>query len=102
VRDYPWLNDTFYANCRDSLFIDLAIYGMEQRRDRNDHALLEAKLLELGGMKTLISHNYYSEEDFWKIFNRPNYQHIKAMTDPRNRFRDLYSKTCRAAQGLPG
>ena len=27
---------------------------------------------------------------------------VSAVTDPRNVFRDLYAKTCRAAMGLPG
>jgi FAD/FMN-containing dehydrogenase len=100
VRDYPWLSEQFYARQPDRLFLDLAIYGMKQTAGRNVHAMMEQKLLELGGIKTLISHNYYSEEDFWKTFNRGNYDRIKALTDPNNLFRDLYTKTCRAARGL--
>lgn len=53
-------------------------------------------------MKTLISHNYYSRDEFWSIWNKGNYDRVKQQTDPRNLFRDLYSKTCRAAMGLPG
>ena len=60
---------------------------------------IEEKLFELGGMKTLISHNYYAEDEFWRTWNRPNYQRAKAVADPNNVFRDLYTKTCRAAQG---
>ena len=30
VRDYEWLDDSFYAGMQDELFLDLAIYGMEQ------------------------------------------------------------------------
>jgi len=62
---------------------------------------MEDKLQEIGGLKTLISHNYYSEEDFWKTWNKDNYDKAKARTDPGNIFRDLYSKTCKAAMGLP-
>jgi hypothetical protein len=51
-------------------------------------------------VKTLISYNYYSEEDFWRVFNRENFSAVKARTDPRNIFRDLYQKTCRAMMGL--
>jgi FAD/FMN-containing dehydrogenase len=75
---------------------------MKQRPGKNEHQLIEQKLLELGGIKTLISLNYYSEEDFWKTWNKANYQAVKARTDPNNIFRDLYSKTCRAARGLSG
>jgi FAD/FMN-containing dehydrogenase len=100
VHDYEWLNPRFYAEMEDQLFLDLAIYGMKQRGDRNYHKLMEDKLLELGGVKTLISHNYYSEEDFWKTWNKDNYEAVKAITDPQNKLRHLYAKTCKAAMGL--
>ena len=99
VRDYPWLADSFWADLHDSLFLDLAIYGMRQHGERNVHRLIEEKLRELGGIKTLIAHNYYGEDEFWSIWNKRNYDAVKAITDPHNRFRDLYTKTCRAAMG---
>jgi FAD/FMN-containing dehydrogenase len=102
VHDYEWLDESFYAGMRDELFLDLAIYGMEQPAGKNIHRMIEEKLRELGGVKTLISHNYYSKEEFWSIWNKRNYDRVKAITDPQNVFRDLYSKTCRAAMGLPG
>jgi FAD/FMN-containing dehydrogenase len=102
VHDYEWLDDSFYANMKDELFLDLAIYGMEQPEGKNIHRMIEEKLRELGGVKTLISHNYYSKDEFWSIWNKRNYDEVKAITDPKNVFRDLYSKTCRAAMGLPG
>ena len=100
VRDYEWLDDSFYAGLKDELFIDLAIYGMEQPGDTNYHKLMEDKLRELGGMKTLISHNYYTRDEFWSTWNKRNYDTVKAITDPDNVFRDLYTKTCKAAMGI--
>jgi FAD/FMN-containing dehydrogenase len=102
VHDYEWLDESFYANMQDELFLDLAIYGCEQPEGKNIHRMIEEKLRELGGVKTLISHNYYSRDEFWSIWNKRNYDAVKAITDPRNVFRDLYTKTCRAAMGLPG
>ncbi|HEY4178519.1 MAG TPA: FAD-binding oxidoreductase [Kofleriaceae bacterium] len=99
VHDYEWLNKRFYANMKDGLLLDLAIYGLKQTGERNVHKLVEAKLREIGGMKTLISHNYYSPEEFWLMWNRPNYDAVKAITDPDNLFRDIYTKTCRVAMG---
>jgi FAD/FMN-containing dehydrogenase len=99
VRDYEWLVPEFYRDMRDELFLDIAIYGMRQPPGVNVHALIEDKLRELGGVKTLISHNYYSPETFWSIWNKPNYDAVKAITDPDNKLRDLYTKTCRAAMG---
>jgi FAD/FMN-containing dehydrogenase len=99
VRDYEWLDDAFYRTMTDPLFLDLAIYGMRQRGTTNYHRLMEQKLRELGGIKTLIAHNYYGEDEFWSIWNKRNYDAVKAITDPDNRFRDLYTKTCKAAMG---
>lgn len=100
VHDYEWLNDRFWSKLSDKLMIDIAIYGMKQRGQTNYYRLMEEKLQELGGLKTLISYNYYPEEEFWTIFNRKNYDTVKAITDPDNIFRNLYEKTCRAAMGL--
>jgi FAD/FMN-containing dehydrogenase len=99
VRDYEWLHPSFYAGLDDALFIDLAIYGMKQRDDRNYYKLIEDELQQVNGLKTLISHNYYDEDVFWSIWNRDNHLAVKKITDPNNIFRDLYQKTCRAAQG---
>ena len=89
-----------FAGVEDELFIDLAIYGMKQPPGRNIYQELEEALPRFNGIKTLISHNYYAPDAFWRIWNRDNYAAVKAVTDPYNVFRDLYSKTCRAPQGL--
>jgi hypothetical protein len=94
------MSDELRARTKDELFVDLAIYGLRQSGRVNYHALLEKKLLEIGGVKALISHNYYSERDFWRVWNKPNYDRVKAITDPENVLRDLYTKTCRAARGV--
>ncbi len=99
VHDYEWLADDFWKGMDDELMIDIAIYGMKQRGDTNYYRLMEEKLIELGGIKTLISYNYYTKDEFWRIFNRENFEKVKAITDPDNILRDLYQKTCRAAMG---
>jgi FAD/FMN-containing dehydrogenase len=100
VHDYEWLADSFYKGLADEWFVDLAIYGMKPQTDKPYHQLMEAKLRELGGVKTLISHNYYTPEEFWRTWNKRNYDAAKAVLDPDNLFRDLYTKTCKAAMGV--
>jgi FAD/FMN-containing dehydrogenase len=100
VRDYEWIAAGYFDGLADELFLDLAIYGMKQRGGRNYYKEIEDKLRDVRGIKTLISYNYYDEDVFWSIWNRPNYQAVKSVTDPHNIFRDLYVKTCRAAHGL--
>jgi FAD/FMN-containing dehydrogenase len=99
VRDYEWIAPEFWARIDDGMFLDLAIYGMRQRGDTNYHRLMEEKLRDIGGIKTLIAHNYYPEDEFWTIWNKRGYDAVKARTDPRNLFRDLYTKMCKAAMG---
>jgi FAD/FMN-containing dehydrogenase len=98
VRNYEWLSEEFVEKTHDELFLDLAIYGM--RRNNNYYRIIEEELMKIGGIKTLISNNYYSESEFWKIWNKDNYYKVKNKTDPNNIFRDLYTKTCRASRGL--
>jgi FAD/FMN-containing dehydrogenase len=101
VADYPWLSGSFWSALGDErLFLDLAVYGMRQRGPSNQHRLVEQELQRIGGVKTLISHNYYEPEEFWAIWNKDSYDRVKARTDPNNLLRDLYTRTCRAAMGL--
>lgn len=100
VRDYPWIDKRVFGDLPDPLFLDLAIYGLRQPAGRNLYAEIEGALQRFRGIKTLIAYNYYDEETFWSIFDRDAYHRVKRRTDPKNLFRDLYTKTCRAAQGL--
>ncbi len=100
VRDYEWLATDFLSQKKDKLFLDLAIYGMKKKGDKNYYKIIEDELMNIGGIKTLISSNYYSESDFWKTWNKENYYQVKHQTDPNNIFRDLYTKTCKTMMGL--
>jgi FAD/FMN-containing dehydrogenase len=100
VRRYEWVSEDFLRDVDDDLFLDIAIYGMRRENPEHYHRKLEHKLAELGAIKTLISTNLYTEEEFWNIWNKPNYDQVKQRTDPDNIFRNLYDKTCRAARGL--
>ena len=99
VHDYEWLADAFWSALNDDMFYDIAIYGMRQHGPRNAHRMVEEKLRELGGIKTLIAHNYYPEAEFWSIWNKPNYDAVKRIVDPKNLLRDLYTKTCKTIMG---
>lgn len=102
VRDYEWLSPQFWAGVEDELFLDLAFYGLDQPQGRNYYRMFEEALSRVNGVKTLISHNYYERDEFWRIWNEPNYRQVKRLTDPDNIFRDLYAKTCLATRGVEG
>jgi FAD/FMN-containing dehydrogenase len=92
-RPYPWIHDDHAAKMGSDLFIDCAVYGKRNDTPGVDYSqMLEEKTFELGGVKTLISQNHYTPERFWEVYNRKNYAAVKARTDPKNLFRDLYQK----------
>jgi len=93
-RPYPWVSPAQQAKFGDDLyFIDCAVYGKRNDDPRiNYYKALEDETFELGGIKTLISENYYDEQRFWEIYDRDAWQAVKQRTDPHNLFRDLYKK----------
>jgi len=96
---YEWISDGFLERIEDDLFLDIAIYGMRRKDPEYYYRILDKKLFDIGAVKTLISTNTYSEEEFWKIWNKKNYELVKRENDPDNIFRDLYEKMCLAAKG---
>jgi FAD/FMN-containing dehydrogenase len=54
--------------------------------------LIERKLIELGGIKSLYSDSYFTPDEFWSLYNRPAYEKLKAKYDPNGRLSDLYRK----------
>jgi FAD/FMN-containing dehydrogenase len=54
--------------------------------------LIEAKVSELDGHKSLYSDAYYSAEEFDELYGGEAYKTLKKTYDPDSRFLDLYSK----------
>jgi FAD/FMN-containing dehydrogenase len=53
---------------------------------------IEAQVRSLGGLKSLYSDAYFTDDEFWSIYNRPAYEALKAAYDPERRLPDLYAK----------
>ena len=54
--------------------------------------LIERKLAELGGIKSLYSDSYFTPEEFSAIYNKQAYDKLKIKYDPKGRLSDLYRK----------
>lgn len=54
--------------------------------------LIERKVAELGGQKSLYSTAFYSREEFWRRYNGEAYRRLKEAYDPGGRLLDLYDK----------
>lgn len=77
----------------DEMFVDCAIYGKRNSHPEIDYSeILEKKTFEFGGIKTLISRNHYTKDQFWKIYHQENHDKAKTRLDPKGVFPKLYDK----------
>ncbi|MFI4952681.1 MAG: FAD-binding oxidoreductase [Burkholderiales bacterium] len=86
---YPLAPGTMYVNFG---FWDV-VATHESRPAGFCNRLIEHKVRELGGIKSLYSDSYFSEDEFWAIYNRPAYAALKERYDPAGTLGDLYAKT---------
>ena len=54
--------------------------------------LIERKVAELGGIKSLYSDSYYEPDEFWACYDKAGYDALKRKYDPQGRLGDLYTK----------
>ncbi len=90
---YPLAPGTVYVNFG---FWDV----VEERTPRPPgyrNRMLERKVAEMGGIKSLYSDSFYSEDEFWATYDRSAYAALKARYDPAGVLPDLYAKCVRAA-----
>ncbi|MFL0278284.1 FAD-binding oxidoreductase [Mycobacterium sp. SMC-19] len=57
--------------------------------------LIEAKVSELNGHKSLYSDSYYTAAEFDELYGGETYRRIKKIYDPDSRLLDLYAKAVR-------
>ncbi len=86
---YPLDPDTLYVNFG---FWDV-IRTREDYPEGHFNRLVERKVSELGGLKSLYSSSYYGRDEFWAQFDRDAYERLKDRYDPDRRLKDLYDKT---------
>ena len=91
---YPWVSDEHQARMNhDTFMIDAAVYGRPNSDPRFDWSeRIEKKVMELGGVKTLISRNHYTEDEFWQIYSKPRISAMKKRLDPQGVFPELYAR----------
>lgn len=90
-RVYPWINPAHAAKNNETFYIDCAVYGKPNNDEKIDYSeLMENKVFELNGIKTLISRNHYSQQRFEEIYNLPAYTAVKQKTDPLNLLGTVY------------
>jgi len=94
--DDPQAKFPLYAVDPRALYVNFGFWDVVQDRVRREpghyNRKIERKVAELGGVKSLYSDSYYPEEEFWRLYNKPAYDALKARYDPQAKFRNLYEK----------
>ena len=85
---FPMKKDTLYINFG---FWD-GIQSQQAYPTGHFNRLIEEKVAELGGIKSLYSESFYPRDEFSEIFGGDEYQALKAKYDPDNKLKDLYQK----------
>jgi len=80
----------------DTLYVNFGFWDVVRRRKafENGHhnRLVERKVEELGGIKSLYSDSYFDREIFQRTYGGMEYEALKRKYDPKGRFPDLYEK----------
>jgi len=57
---------------------------------------IEKKAKDLGAQKLLYSSSYYTEKEFWEIYDKKTYDKLKRKYDSKNKLRSWYNKVVRS------
>jgi len=106
VKVYPiWLLPGFLSDKHDNLspgylkselIIDVGVWG--KVKGDYSHLIqlnreLEKELYKYKGRKVLYAHQYYTREEFWKIYNKKWYETLRKKYFAGEVFPDVYEKT---------
>ncbi|MBU0653266.1 MAG: FAD-binding oxidoreductase [Proteobacteria bacterium] len=89
-------NWTLYAIEPGALYLNFGFWGSV--RTSSDKAAghfnrrIESIVNWLGGRKSLYSTSFFTEDEFWRIYNGEDYRKLKSKFDPQGAFRNLYQK----------
>jgi hypothetical protein len=91
-------------NIKDDILLDVGIWDMGPK---DSHAFIrlnrdfEQKVTELGGMKCLYAHAYYTEQEFWNIYNKRKYMELRKKYHAES-LPSVYDKVKVDLQGVAG
>jgi FAD/FMN-containing dehydrogenase len=80
----------------DEWYVNFGFWDVKRTRDRHPpghfNKLIERKVAELGGIKSLYSDSFFAPEDFAARYGGAEYARLKAKYDPSGAFPQLYEK----------
>lgn len=92
----PWAERfTLFPRARQVL-VNFGFWDVKRTRERHPpghfNRLVERKVVELGGIKSLYSDSFFERDEFERLYGGAAYAVLKARYDPHQRLGDLYDK----------
>jgi FAD/FMN-containing dehydrogenase len=94
----PYKKDAHFTlfPMQGELYLNFGFWDVVRRRHDfppgHHNKLVEAKVSELSGIKSLYSDSFYDEDAFWRIYDGAAYRALKEKYDPQSRAKGLYQK----------
>ncbi len=85
----------FCQMSKEKLYINFGAYGdfVPSNKEKGFfNKRIEEKVAKCGGNKWLYSNVFYSEEEFWRLYDKSVYLSVKNKYDPPGLLSDIYSK----------
>ncbi|RSN54177.1 FAD-linked oxidase [Amycolatopsis sp. WAC 04182] len=93
------VNSPLYEMDPETLYVNFGFWSsvpLDPGEEPDTHnRLIEAEVTRLGGRKSLYSDSFYTEDEFWRLYNGDAYRKLKTAYDPDGRLLDLYAKCVR-------
>jgi FAD/FMN-containing dehydrogenase len=85
---------TLYALDPKKLYVNFGFWSSVATDKEEGHynRVIEAKVSELHGKKGLYSDSFYTEEEFWKIYDKHAYDAVKQKYDSGRKLKNLFDK----------
>jgi FAD/FMN-containing dehydrogenase len=81
---------------REDWYVNFGFWDVKRTREPHPaghfNRMIEVKVIELGGIKSLYSDSYFPRDEFERLYGGEDYRALKAKYDPGNAFPDLYAK----------
>jgi FAD/FMN-containing dehydrogenase len=81
---------------REGWYVNFGFWDVKRTREPHPpghfNRMIEEKVVELGGIKSLYSDSYFPREEFERLYGGEPYRQLKAKYDPDGAFPGLYEK----------
>jgi FAD/FMN-containing dehydrogenase len=81
---------------RHDWYVNFGFWDVKRTRDAHPpghfNRMIERKVTELGGIKSLYSDSFFAEEEFARLYGGDFFRQLKVKYDPGSAFPDLYAK----------